>query len=152
MWKFIDFRFLTLIPDPDPCQCYHLPTQPPRMSHRPLQIAGIIRSVVARHALTIQPNIATMVSITDVRLSTDFSYADISVTALSNVDAAVAALKRGSTQMREEVGKVVTMHKLPMLRFQRDDAIEKGEKIDQLLAQISTPPKKAVRRVVRRKK
>ncbi|MDD5054646.1 MAG: 30S ribosome-binding factor RbfA [Candidatus Peribacteraceae bacterium] len=116
------------------------------MSHRFLQIAGIIRSVVARHALTIQPNVASMVSITDVRLSSDFSYADISVTALTNVEAAVTALKRGSTQMREEVGKVVTMHKLPMLRFRRDDAIEKGEQIDRLLAQISTPQKKSVRR------
>lgn len=108
------------------------------MSHRPLQIAGIIRSVVARHALTIQPNIATMVSITDVRLSTDFSYADISVTALSGVDAAVAALRRGATEMREEVGKAVTMHKLPMLRFRKDDVIEKGEKIDQLLQTIAS--------------
>ena len=122
------------------------------VSHRSLQIAGIIRNIVARHALTIQPNVATMVSITDVRLSTDFSYADVSVTALKGVEAAVATLKRGATQMREEVGRSVTIHKLPMLRFQRDDAIEKGEKIDRLLAQISVPPEKKVRRVVRKKK
>jgi ribosome-binding factor A len=54
--------------------------------------------------------------------------------------------------MREEVGRSITLFKLPLLRFAHDESVERGERLDRLLQKISKPPKASVRRVTRRKK
>lgn len=96
--------------------------------------ASLIRSVVAKHALAIPPHIAHVVSITDVEVSADFSYADIYVSALQNVEAAIKFLNNNKGPIRKELSGGLRSFRLPLLRYHVDTRGERGSRIDRLLA------------------
>ncbi len=106
------------------------------MSHRNAQLSGIIRSVVAKHALKIQPQMAKIVSVVDVKLSKDLSYADIFISAVEGVDRAIEHLFRHKGEIRKELSATIRVHKLPVLRFHKDELGEQGNRIDDLLQRI----------------
>ncbi len=106
------------------------------VSHRNAQIAGIIRSTVARYALKIQPQAAKVVSIVEVKLSKDFSYADISVNAIEGMDNAIKFLLAHKGELRKELAEQLRLHKIPVLRFHRDELGEQGTRIDNLLTKL----------------
>lgn len=112
------------------------------MSHRPEQLAGIIRSIVATFALRIPPVKAKVVSVVDVKLSSDYSYADIYLSAVEGVDRAVTELMSMKGEIRKKMSQEIRIHKLPVLRFCRDEVGERGNRIDELLATISTQKSK----------
>ncbi len=106
------------------------------MAHRVPQIAGIIRTVAATHAVRIPPDKAIAVSITDVKVSADLSYADIFVSALEHPEAAVKILTSGKGEMRKELAGRLQAHRIPMLRFHVDKEGEKASRIDRLLESL----------------
>ncbi|CAM3574252.1 30S ribosome-binding factor RbfA [Erysipelothrix urinaevulpis] len=79
------------------------------------------------------------VSITDVELTNDLSYATIYVSFLKeeNKEKGLAALDKAKGLLRSEIAKVLTTRRTPELIFKYDDSIQHGAKIDQLLDQIS---------------
>lgn len=118
------------------------------MSHRNAQIAGIIRSIVASHALRIPPSVACVVSVVDVRLSEDIQYADIAVAAVSGVEKAIAHLTKAQSSIRREIASRLRLHRVPILRFHHDIDGSRAHRIDLLLDQIaqSSPPVRSSRR------
>lgn len=106
------------------------------MSHRNAQLSGIIRSTVATHALRIPPNLAKVVSVVDVKLSKDFSYADIFLSAVEGVEAAIKFLFQSKGLIRKELAGILRMHKIPILRFHRDTLSEQGNRIDDILSKL----------------
>ena len=106
------------------------------MSHRPKQIAGIIRSAAASFAAKVTPNIAEAISIVEVKVSRDFSYADIFVSAIGDIRKALAFLDAHSKEIRAKIQSEVRLHRLPKLRFHRDEVGERASRIDDLLKKL----------------
>ncbi len=106
------------------------------MSHRPAQIAGIVRSVVARHATSIPPTTAKVVSVVEVKVSADLSYADVYLSAIDGVEHAIHTLKAQASEMRAELANDLKLHKIPTLRFHKDTTGEEGARIDDLLSKL----------------
>ena len=106
------------------------------MSHRPEQIAGIIRTIAARRTVEIPPNIATIVSIANVKVSGDLSYADIYLTAITGAEAAVKFLTHRKGEMRREIASQLQAHRAPLLRFKVDVEVQRVTKLDQVLESL----------------
>lgn len=106
------------------------------VSYRIPQIAGIIRSLVASYTVQMPPDIATVVSITAVKVSADLSYADVSLTAMDNAQAAVKFLASMKGDMRRDLAKKLRSHRVPVLRFQLDREGERATRMDRLLQSL----------------
>lgn len=109
--------------------CYTLPVP----SYRPAKIAGIIRSLVASYGIQMPPDIATVVSITAVKVSADLSYADVSITAVEHAPAAVKFLASQKGKMRRALAAKLQSYRVPILRFQVDEEEERATRMDRLL-------------------
>lgn len=103
---------------------------------RSIQIAGVVRSVVARFSVEITPDQATAVSITDVRLSDDLRYADVSVSAISGVETAVKILKSRVRDIAKTISSQLTTYAVPMIRFHVDTRGAELDKLDRLIANL----------------
>ena len=88
-------------------------------------------------------NVTGMVSVTEVKVSPDLRYAKVSVSILNskNIKQTLAGLKAASGYMRSRLAEKVNLRVTPELVFEYDDSIEHGEKIDNILKQISKQDK-----------
>ena len=80
-------------------------------------------------------------SVTGVKVDSDLTLARVFVDILSqgaDVDAVLAGLRAAAAAVRHELRDKVQMRRIPSLRFERDESIERGLKIEQLLAKIKT--------------
>jgi ribosome-binding factor A len=74
-----------------------------------------------------------------VRVSADLSSARVFVDVLEQnvqIERVLDGLNAGSGVLRALVGKVVRLRRVPSLRFERDESIERGLSIEQLLEEI----------------
>jgi len=81
----------------------------------------------------------TMVTVTDVRLSTDKRAARVYVTIAGDEEehkAALAALKHAAPYVRKQLGLSLNLPRTPEIHFVRDRVEEEGERVDQLLQEI----------------
>ncbi|MBQ8068230.1 MAG: 30S ribosome-binding factor RbfA [Solobacterium sp.] len=83
------------------------------------------------------PNIG-FVTITDVKVTNDHSYAKIYVTFLgaTNRKEAMAALDRAKGFIRSELSQRLDIRRCPELQFEIDTAEENARHIDELIAEI----------------
>lgn len=83
-------------------------------------------------------------SVTGVKVDADLTLARVFVDILAqgadvvDADAVLAGLRAAAAAVRHELRDKVQMRRIPNLRFERDESIERGLKIEQLLAQIKT--------------
>jgi len=83
------------------------------------------------------PRVAT-VTLTGVKVSRDLSLARIYFT-LSDPDdrkAAEAGLKSAAPFIRRELSQIMRLRFMPDIRFQFDESVSKGQRIDELLRQV----------------
>lgn len=106
------------------------------MSHRNVQLSGIVRTIVAKFTPEISPEIATGVSITEVTLSSDLQYADVYVSAITGVSEAIDFLQTKKGAIRNVIAREVNAHSVPILRFRADDRGEKADKLDRLIESL----------------
>ena len=81
----------------------------------------------------------TMVTVTDVRLSSDKRAARVYVTVAGDEkehEAALAALKHAAPYVRKQLGLSLNLPRTPEIHFVRDRVEEEGERVDQLLQEI----------------
>jgi ribosome-binding factor A len=82
----------------------------------------------------------TDLTITGVRVSADYMYADIYVYRLGGDPAALQeamlGIQSASSYIRRELGSRLTIRFVPELRFHLDESIDYGDRIESLLAQI----------------
>ncbi|HEL0613936.1 TPA: 30S ribosome-binding factor RbfA [Streptococcus equi subsp. zooepidemicus] len=80
------------------------------------------------------------VTITEVQMLGDLSVAKVYYTIMSDLASdnqkAEIGLKKATGTIKRELGKRLTMYKIPDLVFEKDNSIAYGNKIDQLLREL----------------
>ena len=89
------------------------------------------------------PDVTGMISVTRVKVTPDLTYAKVYVSILNpkSVEETMKGLKESAGFIRSQVAKTVNLRITPELVFEYDDSIEHGEKIDNILKQISIQDK-----------
>lgn len=78
------------------------------------------------------------VTITDVRITNDLSFAKIYITSLDdNREKVLSALNKASGFIRTLLCDRVKIRKMPEIHFVYDDSIEYGKKIDEIIERIN---------------
>lgn len=80
------------------------------------------------------------VTVTEVTVDREIEYADVYVHSLDDRDEVMAGLQRASGFLRRELAVRTRFRKTPVLHFHWDVALERGERIDELLASLDIPP------------
>lgn len=99
------------------------------------EIADIIQKDIR------DPRIAGVISIVDVELSHDNSFAKVYFSVFTTNEEAkkqtIEALEENVSKIRYEVGKRIRLRLTPELRFIPDDSLERGTKIMDLIDKVS---------------
>ena len=84
------------------------------------------------------PRISPMVTVGDVQVSRDLSYADVYYTILGEDDCAATAegFRQAAGYLRGELAGRIRMKKMPRLRFHYDESQLRAQRLDSLLAGI----------------
>ena len=84
------------------------------------------------------PHITGIISVTKVKTSPDLKYARVYISLLNckNVKETLDGLKSASGFMRSEIARRINLRYTPELRFEIDDSMEYGAKIDSILKEI----------------
>lgn len=78
-------------------------------------------------------------AVTDVKVDADLTLARVFVDILGEAadpDAVLAGLRAAAAAVRHELRDRVDLRKLPQLRFERDEGIQRGLKIERILAEL----------------
>lgn len=105
------------------------------------QIKRNISELVSRD---VQKNIG-FVTITDVELTSDYSYCTVYYNVLNPKDQKKAydGLNGLKGYFRKEIGKRVSMKKLPEISFKYDESYDNGRMIDEILARLNEEKKES---------
>jgi ribosome-binding factor A len=92
------------------------------------EIALLVHAAVRDHALP-------SVSVSDVEVSRELDIATVYVTTLlaDQSKAATTALNEMAGEFRHALSQLLSIRRVPELRFRYDDSIDKGERIESLL-------------------
>lgn len=95
------------------------------------ELSGLIRTMK-------DPRVRGVVSITAVETTPDQRYAKVYVSVLDrgDVDEVVKGLKSAAGYLRRALGATLTLRYTPELVFERDDSIDKGAHILEVLRNI----------------
>lgn len=100
------------------------------------EIAGaLLRGEIKDHRLRQQE----MISVTAVRVSADLSVARVFVDVLQggpDVGRVVEGLNAARGVFKRHLGQVLQLRRTPSLRFEHDDSIGHGTRIEQVLAEL----------------
>jgi ribosome-binding factor A len=92
------------------------------------------------------PRLAQFVSITHVVISPDLSHARVFVSVMGSEEEKESTLKgltAAANYLRRELNNRISLRRIPDLSFRRDDSLEKGAHVLDLLNQISEEPEKS---------
>ncbi len=112
------------------------------MKIRPERVAQAMRHEVAdilANKLR-DPRISHWVSVTDVEVSHDLSFAKVYVSVLSQGEerkVTLDTLAKAAGYVRRELGPRLGLREVPDIRFLLDDSIDRGARVDELLRRIS---------------
>lgn len=96
-------------------------------------LASAIREMIAP-VLRDAPHECGIVSITEVKVSEDFSYATVFISALLHPDIALAFLDKQKLRLQRHLS-ALQRKKIPFIRFRIDERGDRGMRIEQLLSQ-----------------
>ncbi|MBR4452558.1 MAG: 30S ribosome-binding factor RbfA [Clostridia bacterium] len=99
----------------------------------------IKREIAAMMRELKDPRIQGMLTVVNVEVSSDASFAKVYVSAMEGIETAKLAVKgltSATGYIRREIGKRLHLRKTPELRFIADDSIEKGMNITRMLNNI----------------
>jgi ribosome-binding factor A len=109
---------------------------------RNLRVADFVRDEVARILLRDMrdPRVGSFVSVNDVKVSKDLSYAEIYVSSLQvkteeDKSELIAVLNKAAGFFRSELAKRHKMRTTPKTRFHYDEVVERGPRIEKLIGQ-----------------
>lgn len=111
------------------------------MRIRPEKVAHLMRREVADilERKLRDPGLVSTVTVTDVQVTHDLSFAKIFVTVLGDQAArtqAMEALKRATGFVRHELGDRLELREVPELRFEYDVSLDRGHRVEDLLRKI----------------
>ena len=112
---------------------------------RMLQVNSNIKKLVSKIIDTElnNTNITGLITVQDVKTSPDFSKSKIYVTILGSKSKknTLDALNSSKGFIRSRIAKELNFKKTPSVEFFLDEVIERGERIDALIDQVSTDMK-----------
>ena len=101
------------------------------------EISDIIRSQLR------DPRLGEIVSVTEVDTTPDFRSARVYISTLGDETQkrqTIEALEAASGFLRRELKPRLNMRAIPMLTFVRDDSLESGQRLTELIKEASPPP------------
>ena len=112
------------------------------MAHRIERVNSLIRQELSEllQRQVKDPRLGEFIAVTEVATSADLKHAKVFVSQYGNkVDRkkVISGLVSASGFFRSELSKSLKMRYVPELHFQWDDSIEHGDKISQLIDQVS---------------
>ncbi len=106
------------------------------MSKRSKMLASSVREAIAP-VLRVCPGECGIVSITEVEVSSEFSYATVHISALKEPVIALRFLEEQVPVLRKTLASL-GLRRVPELRFRLDTRSERGSRIDRLLDDAKT--------------
>ena len=111
------------------------------MRIRPEKVAHLMRREVAEilQRKLRDPRVSAMVSVTDVEVTHDLSYARVFVSVMggpAEQAATLDALAHAAGFVRHELGPRLGLREVPEVRFVHDESLERGARVDELLKRI----------------
>ena len=109
-------------------------------NNRTRRIAEEIRKIVSTMLINgiKDPRINSLVSVTDVEVTSDVSYAYIYVSILGgDEESTLDGLKSACGYIRREVGKNIKIRHTPEIIFKIDDSLLKGMYMDELIKKVN---------------
>lgn len=98
------------------------------------EVSNIIRNDIK------DPRITSMISVTEVKVTKDLSYANVYLSVFGGSkeqeEATFNAIKKSSGFIRKELGRRIKLRVTPEVVIERDSSIAQGMHIDSLLAKI----------------
>ncbi len=117
-----------------------MPERSHRRYARTLRVNEVVRESLADELERLSDPRLTMVTITGVEVSPDLRHASVYYAALGrHDDATQTALRSAAPHLRAVLGREVRLKYLPELHFREDPAIERGQRIEEILR--SLPPR-----------
>ena len=113
------------------------------MSIRPERVAQRMRRDIAEileHQLR-DPRIGALVSVTDVEITRDLSFARVFVSVLASGKeqlAVLEGLRHAAGFVRHELGPRLGLREVPELRFELDTSLDRGARVDAILKRIES--------------
>ena len=88
------------------------------------------------------PRLSGIISVTKVYVSRDLKFCKIFVSMLGTKDEkeAMDALKSSAGYIRREIGNGIRMHSTPEVKFEMDDSMAYGEKIQSIINTLDIKP------------
>jgi ribosome-binding factor A len=111
------------------------------MRIRPERVGQMMRREIAEileHRLR-DPRVSSMVSITDVEVTQDLSFARVFVSTLvtgAERERVLEALKAAAGFVRHELRPRLGLREVPEVRFVFDESLERGARVDEILRRI----------------
>lgn len=108
--------------------------------NRTRRIAEEIRKVVSTMLISgiKDPRINSMVSVTDVEVTNDLSYAYVYVSILGgDEESTLTGLRNAVNYIRREVSRNVKLRHTPQIIFKVDDSIKKGMYMSDLIRKVN---------------
>ena len=108
--------------------------------NRTRRIGEEIRKIVSTMLINgiKDPRINSLVSVTDVEVTSDLSYAYIYVSILGgDEESTLEGLKSACGYIRREVGKSIKIRHTPEIIFKIDDSLLKGMYMDELIKKVN---------------
>jgi ribosome-binding factor A len=110
---------------------------------RDLKVGDFVRDELAQiiQQEMRDPRVGSVVSVNDVRVSKDLSYADVYVSSLQaedeeDRDTLVAVLNKASGFFRSTLAKRHKMRTTPKLRFHYDLLVQEGPRLEKLIGEL----------------
>lgn len=115
------------------------------MSIKQDRIAGRIRQILSVLILreVADPRLQGL-TVTDVEIDSELMYARVYVNALGEEERMpeiMGALKQAKGFLRREVGKRLSLRRVPDMGFYWDESLDRGARMDMLINQLEIPPK-----------
>ncbi len=113
------------------------------MRIRPEKVAHLMRREVAdilENKLR-DPRLGATVTVTDVEVTHDLSFARVYVTVLGDENAreqAMETLRRASGFVRRELGGRLDLREVPEIRFEYDGSLDRGRRVEDLLRRLES--------------
>lgn len=107
------------------------------------QIGEEIKRVISQLLRTKikDPRISDMVSITEVRVTNDLSFAKVFVSVFGTENEkndTLEGLRNAEGFIKKEIGRNVKMRIMPKLIFELDDSVEESLRLEKILEEIKT--------------
>jgi ribosome-binding factor A len=86
------------------------------------------------------PRVTGMVSVTDVEVTPDLSFARIYISVLASSTPVVdvlSVLQKAAPFVRRQLAPRLELREVPQIRFLLDDSLERGARVDELLRKIA---------------